>query len=289
MDWLRSWVTTPEQRCSELVQKILQTEQLSESEWSTLYTDLQSPTIPATLLAGLPSLLEALQTHTPPRLVTICHLLSAMAKAASVPAHATVLVQNEAVSVVWAAWKKGAAPEIGVEVLAALRNLVLVPPGAEALMAVEGGTALSRLFSELSGASLGKVEARIHLLAALANLVATHEFAAFQIAQKTDSLTTLAQRFQGNCNRFAIAVAYNLMCWPNCAQMVRGKATELLKGPLVKALGELVLSPCEGKSMEYELASRIIATLDATPAPGDENPSLTPVKLVWTGQPIFQT
>ena len=61
MDWLRSWVQTPEQRCTEAVQKILTAGELSDSEWSTFHGDVVKDEIPNSLIAGLPSLLEALQ------------------------------------------------------------------------------------------------------------------------------------------------------------------------------------------------------------------------------------
>jgi hypothetical protein len=282
MDWLRSWVQTPEQRCTEAVQKILTAGELSDSEWSTFHGDVVKDEIPNSLIAGLPSLLEALQGReaegrSSP--VTRCRLLTVISLAATNPAHAAALVENDAVKEVYAQWQKDTDVGIIVEVLAALRNLVLHPQGAEAFMTTDG---LDRMFTELDrGALSSKLEAKVHMLSAITNLAARNEFAAFQIGRT--HVQPLINKFASQLNRFAISAAYNVMLWENARQIVKSAKGTEIKDALVKALGDIVLESCEGKSIEYCTAARMVQFVE-TDASGE---GYKPAKFPWQSQPIF--
>lgn len=277
MNWLRSWTLTPEQRVSNLVQELLEKGELSQSDWCNLYSDIMNPEIPPSLIRGFPGLLEAMQERNPDMLITICNLLTAMAKASILTQHGTALLEENVIPSILSQFKKNAAPEIEVEALAILRNLLLIPAGAEAFMSADGLNVIFRLLN-----SVTRIEARVHLLSMLANLVSRNDYAAFQVTTK--HIDEIKQRFRGNTNKMAIAVVHNLMIWDSCFQVMQVNEGAKLTEALVQALGEKVTQDCESSSLEYCLASRIISRL--APDAGNMEP-LKPAIFPYKYEPIF--
>eukprot|EP00992_Anisonema_acinus_P010412 TRINITY_DN6564_c0_g1_i1.p1 TRINITY_DN6564_c0_g1~~TRINITY_DN6564_c0_g1_i1.p1 ORF type:complete len:298 (+),score=83.68 TRINITY_DN6564_c0_g1_i1:45-896(+) len=277
MNWLKSWVTTPEQRVTENIQQIISKKALPESDWQSLFADISSPEIPPTLLGGIPGLIEVIPRDSPEGQLTTCNLLTTLAKAATNPQHAAVLIETDTISVLWGLWTKETPQQLVVELLSALRNLLLAPAGGEKFAQLPG--ALARLFAELEGPLASKVEIKVHLLCVLANLLSTNEFSAFQCVQT--HFDSVASRLSGGTSRYAVGVLYNCVVWENCRTIVRQKHQELVQGALVKALGDVVKEPCEGKSMEFCMASRVHSMLDGA----EMTPK--PAKFPWTYQPIF--
>eukprot|EP00993_Chasmostoma_nieuportense_P002875 NODE_3635_length_929_cov_9.410224_g3483_i0.p1 GENE.NODE_3635_length_929_cov_9.410224_g3483_i0~~NODE_3635_length_929_cov_9.410224_g3483_i0.p1 ORF type:complete len:295 (+),score=80.44 NODE_3635_length_929_cov_9.410224_g3483_i0:45-887(+) len=275
MNWLRSLVSTPASRCTDFVERLLQRQPLTQEEWAAFHADIAQPEIPDSLIGGLPGLVDSVHQTQP----EVCsQLLIAISRASAQPHHAASLVKADAVPLVWSQWQTGTTPEMVEEILAILRNLVLWPAGGEAFFNIDGALVRAMMELDRGGVCLRSIECRVHMLSLLANLMASHKGAALQMC---DYLPAIVKKFEGNTQRFAVAVAYNLCLWAECLACLHHKGGALLRDPLVRTLGDVVLGDCENKALEYKMASRILNLLSGQSTAG------RPATFPWANGHIF--
>eukprot|EP01001_Neometanema_parovale_P007753 NODE_4044_length_1124_cov_107.500500_g3850_i0.p1 GENE.NODE_4044_length_1124_cov_107.500500_g3850_i0~~NODE_4044_length_1124_cov_107.500500_g3850_i0.p1 ORF type:complete len:305 (+),score=47.21 NODE_4044_length_1124_cov_107.500500_g3850_i0:59-916(+) len=276
MNWLKSWVSSPESRCRDVVQQVLERKPVSEDEWATFNADIVSDEIPGTLISGLPGLVDAVHQRDPDNHELFGHLLRGIARASITPTHAAALVKAEGVPTVWGQWRRGTPTDNIIEVLCALRNLLLWPAGGD--MFIHSPQDLERALLELDrGATCANsMEARVHMLCMLANLCASCDKASMFILDR--HLPVLLAKFKGNTNRLSIAVVFNILLHDKTLEKGRAAHKEQIISTLVTNLGNIVKEDCEDKSMEYKLGSRIIQLLEGGKQAGSYNPTIFPFK-----------